>query len=236
MPTAFVTGGSGFVGGALIERLRREGWDVRALARSERAAERVRELGAEPVMGDLETRPPRSRAARSPSTPPRRSRTGAIPPTSSGSTCRARENVIDACRAGGRAAARARGHRGGADGRAAARERRRERAAPAGLAVAVPVVEGEGRAARARGERRRPRDGRGAAALRLGPRRHELLPAIVEMVRVRPLPLGRRRPPPDRHDPHRQHRRGPLAGRRRAAPRAASSSSPTASRSCSASS
>jgi nucleoside-diphosphate-sugar epimerase len=52
--TAFVTGGSGFVGGALIERLRREGWDVRALARSERAAARVRELGAEPVMGDLD--------------------------------------------------------------------------------------------------------------------------------------------------------------------------------------
>jgi nucleoside-diphosphate-sugar epimerase len=54
MPTAFVTGGSGFVGGALIERLRREGWDVRALARSEKAAGRVRELGAEPVMGDLD--------------------------------------------------------------------------------------------------------------------------------------------------------------------------------------
>jgi nucleoside-diphosphate-sugar epimerase len=53
VPAAFVTGGSGFIGGALIERLRREGWDVRALARSERAAERVRELGAEPVMGDL---------------------------------------------------------------------------------------------------------------------------------------------------------------------------------------
>jgi nucleoside-diphosphate-sugar epimerase len=54
MSTAFVTGGSGFVGGALIERLRREGWDVRALARSDRAAECVRELGAEPVMGDLD--------------------------------------------------------------------------------------------------------------------------------------------------------------------------------------
>src|SRR4051794_8403544 len=54
MPAAFVTGGSGFVGGALIERLRREGWDVRALARSDRAAGRVRELGAEPVMGDLD--------------------------------------------------------------------------------------------------------------------------------------------------------------------------------------
>jgi nucleoside-diphosphate-sugar epimerase len=56
MPGAFVTGGSGFIGGALIERLRREGWDVRALARSERAAERVRELGAEPVSGDLDDR------------------------------------------------------------------------------------------------------------------------------------------------------------------------------------
>jgi nucleoside-diphosphate-sugar epimerase len=54
MPSAFVTGGSGFVGGALIERLRREGWDVRALARSDAAAERVRKLGAEPVKGDLD--------------------------------------------------------------------------------------------------------------------------------------------------------------------------------------
>ncbi len=35
MTTAFVTGGSGFVGGALIERLRAEGWELRALARSD---------------------------------------------------------------------------------------------------------------------------------------------------------------------------------------------------------
>jgi nucleoside-diphosphate-sugar epimerase len=56
MSTAFVTGGSGFIGGALIERLRREGWDVRALARSDAAAARVGELGAEPVRGDLEDR------------------------------------------------------------------------------------------------------------------------------------------------------------------------------------
>jgi nucleoside-diphosphate-sugar epimerase len=54
MPTAFVTGGSGFVGGALIERLRGEGWDVRALARSDAAAQKVRERGAAPVAGDLE--------------------------------------------------------------------------------------------------------------------------------------------------------------------------------------
>jgi nucleoside-diphosphate-sugar epimerase len=57
MPTAFVTGGSGFIGGALIERLRAEGWDVRALARSEGAAQKVGERGAVPVDGDLEDEP-----------------------------------------------------------------------------------------------------------------------------------------------------------------------------------
>jgi nucleoside-diphosphate-sugar epimerase len=57
MPTAFVTGGSGFIGGALIERLRAEGWDVRALARSEAAEQKVRERGAVPVPGDLESEP-----------------------------------------------------------------------------------------------------------------------------------------------------------------------------------
>jgi nucleoside-diphosphate-sugar epimerase len=54
VPSAFVTGGSGFIGGALIERLRGEGGEVRALARSDAAAERVRERGAEPVRGDLD--------------------------------------------------------------------------------------------------------------------------------------------------------------------------------------
>jgi len=56
MSTAFVTGGSGFIGGALIERLRREGWDVRALARSDAAAEKARVRGAEPAPGDIEDR------------------------------------------------------------------------------------------------------------------------------------------------------------------------------------
>lgn len=50
---AFVTGGSGFIGGRLIERLVGEGNTVRALARSEGSANRVKELGAEPVQGDL---------------------------------------------------------------------------------------------------------------------------------------------------------------------------------------
>jgi nucleoside-diphosphate-sugar epimerase len=53
MTKAFVTGGSGFIGGRLIERLRADGHTVRALARSDSAAERVRALGAEPVSGDL---------------------------------------------------------------------------------------------------------------------------------------------------------------------------------------
>jgi nucleoside-diphosphate-sugar epimerase len=50
---AFVTGGSGFIGGKLVQRLVAEGRPVRALARSEAAAERVAELGAEPVRGEL---------------------------------------------------------------------------------------------------------------------------------------------------------------------------------------
>jgi nucleoside-diphosphate-sugar epimerase len=53
MPTAFVTGGSGFIGGRLIGRLVGEGWSVRGLARSDRSAAAVEERGAEPVRGDL---------------------------------------------------------------------------------------------------------------------------------------------------------------------------------------
>jgi nucleoside-diphosphate-sugar epimerase len=56
VPAAFVTGGSGFIGGELIERLRSEGWEVRALARSERSAQLVRDRGAEPVAGELSDR------------------------------------------------------------------------------------------------------------------------------------------------------------------------------------
>ena len=57
MSSAFVTGGSGFIGGRLIERLRAEGWAVRALARSEGASATVRDRGAEPVTGDLDDLP-----------------------------------------------------------------------------------------------------------------------------------------------------------------------------------
>jgi uncharacterized protein YbjT (DUF2867 family) len=53
VPSAFVTGGSGFVGGALIERLRSEGWEARGHARSDAAAREVEARGAQAVTGDL---------------------------------------------------------------------------------------------------------------------------------------------------------------------------------------
>jgi nucleoside-diphosphate-sugar epimerase len=49
----FVTGGSGFVGGAVIESLTRD-YTVRAMARSEASAAKVARLGATPVMCSLE--------------------------------------------------------------------------------------------------------------------------------------------------------------------------------------
>jgi nucleoside-diphosphate-sugar epimerase len=61
---AFVTGGSGFIGGRLVERLVSEGRTVRALARSEAAAQRVAELGAEPVRGEIGDRASLAAAAR----------------------------------------------------------------------------------------------------------------------------------------------------------------------------
>ena len=51
---SFVTGGSGFLGRELIRALRAAGDDVVALARSERSAAKVEELGATPAPGDLD--------------------------------------------------------------------------------------------------------------------------------------------------------------------------------------
>jgi dihydroflavonol-4-reductase len=56
VPDVLLTGGSGFIGGALLRRLVAEGRSVRALARSEAAAAIVRAAGAEPVRGDVTDR------------------------------------------------------------------------------------------------------------------------------------------------------------------------------------
>jgi nucleoside-diphosphate-sugar epimerase len=53
MAIAFVTGGTGLLGGRLVETLLLAGWAVRALHRSPKDADRLRALGAEPVQGDL---------------------------------------------------------------------------------------------------------------------------------------------------------------------------------------
>jgi dihydroflavonol-4-reductase len=48
-----ITGGSGFVGGALLRRLVADGRDVRALARGASSAAALADLGATPIHGDL---------------------------------------------------------------------------------------------------------------------------------------------------------------------------------------
>ena len=53
---AFVTGGTGFIGGRMVERLLDDGWDVAALVRSPERAARIRDRGATLVPGDITER------------------------------------------------------------------------------------------------------------------------------------------------------------------------------------
>lgn len=53
MPKAFITGGSGFLGRAMISFLINHNWEVNALVRSEKAAKIVTKLGAKPIDGEL---------------------------------------------------------------------------------------------------------------------------------------------------------------------------------------
>jgi len=52
---AFVTGGGGFTGLALVRRLRERGDEVRAVVRSTARADELERLGWELRQGDLET-------------------------------------------------------------------------------------------------------------------------------------------------------------------------------------
>lgn len=54
MPTVFVTGGTGFLGGHLVRELRATGARVRALSRGEAGDDALVALGAEPVRGGLD--------------------------------------------------------------------------------------------------------------------------------------------------------------------------------------
>jgi len=56
MDAAFVTGGSGFIGGKLIRALVANGVMVRALGRSGKALQKVGDLGATAIEGDLDDR------------------------------------------------------------------------------------------------------------------------------------------------------------------------------------
>lgn len=63
MPLALVTGATGLLGSHVVERLRRDGWSVRALVRDARRAAWLEPLGASLTTGDVLEAPSVARAA-----------------------------------------------------------------------------------------------------------------------------------------------------------------------------
>ena len=215
MPTAFVTGGSGFIGGALIRRLRDEGWDVRALARSAGSAEAVRALGAEAVSGDLED--PRALAEGAEGCELAFHAAAKVedwgdPDEFERLNVVGTQNVLDACRAAGVRRIGARGHRGRADGRPPLVNVNEN----APLRPDSPVLYSSSKAKAELRVRAANREGLETVVVRprfvWGRGDTTLLPALAELVQSRTLPLGGGRPAPDGNDPRGQHRGGPLAG------------------------
>ncbi|WCT72593.1 NAD-dependent epimerase/dehydratase family protein [Sphingomonas naphthae] len=54
MPTAFIIGATGFVGGGIARHLISCGWQVRGLARSPTALKQLQDAGIDPIVGNLE--------------------------------------------------------------------------------------------------------------------------------------------------------------------------------------
>ena len=125
--TAFVTGGSGFIGGKLLRRLVGDGWRVRALARSDAAARKVSEAGADPVRGDLDdAESMRAGAEGADVTFHAAAHLGewGTREEFERANVQGTRNAVEASRRRRRAAVRPRRHRGGPAGGPAARERR----------------------------------------------------------------------------------------------------------------
>ena len=51
--TLFILGGTGFIGHETLIQALKAGWQVKALVRSEEGANKMRQIGAQPVMGDI---------------------------------------------------------------------------------------------------------------------------------------------------------------------------------------
>jgi len=51
--TLFILGGTGFIGHETIIQALKAEWQVKALARSEEGAKKMRQMGAQPVIGDV---------------------------------------------------------------------------------------------------------------------------------------------------------------------------------------